>query len=219
MRMLLINDTEEALPEAFLGEWVGKVARELKKRSILPADKADRELSLVFLKEMDAKQLNWTHRQRDYATDVLSFQTDDPDSLGELVMCALVLQKQAKEHKMSFEDELGYMVLHGVLHLLGYDHEQEKDEAAGREMLRLQDEIFEALTAPPPKAKKTVPKAKAAPAKEKAAPKAKAPKSKVVMKEKAAASKAPAKVAKKVAAKPATKAKKAAGKASPSTRR
>ncbi|HRO67895.1 MAG TPA: rRNA maturation RNase YbeY [Pseudobdellovibrionaceae bacterium] len=147
MNLLLINDSGETLNEDFLGKWVKAVSEELLKRRILPPEKEVLELSVVFLKENDAKQLNWNYRQKDYATDVLSFETDDPGSLGELVLCAPVLQRQAVEHKLSFEHETGYMILHGVLHLLGYDHEKDEDEAEA--MLSLQDEVFALLTKPP----------------------------------------------------------------------
>lgn len=160
MRALIVNDTETEIPEQRLTEWVLKVAQELKTRKILPPEKENKELSLVFLKEMDAKQLNWNFRQKDYATDVLSFETDDPESLGELIMCPMILLKQAHEHKMEFAEEVSYMVLHGIMHLLGFDHE--KDEAEGKRMLALQDQIFEKLwERPKPPAKKA---AKAEPA-------------------------------------------------------
>jgi probable rRNA maturation factor len=54
------------------------------------------------------------------------------------------LKRQAREHKLSFQHELGYMVLHGILHLLGYDHET--SEADAEKMFAIQDEVFEKLT-------------------------------------------------------------------------
>lgn len=155
MKALFVNDTEETLPEKNLSDWLKKVSKELLARKIMTKEQAEKELSLVFLKEIDAKQLNWNFRQRDYATDVLSFETEDPESIGELVFCPFVLQKQAKEHKVTYEHEISYMVLHGILHLLGFEHE--KSEEAEEKMMRLQDEIFEALTAPPKKVKAPAP--------------------------------------------------------------
>lgn len=154
MKLLLINDTGDAVPEEFLTAWVRDLTRALQTRKVLSADLAKRELSVVFLKEPDAKNLNWNYRQKDYATDVLSFETDDPDSLGELVMCMEVLRKQANQHKVTVDQEIGNMVLHGVLHLLGYDHEKSEDEH--RRMMTLQDQVFEELLAlrrPLPKAR------------------------------------------------------------------
>lgn len=97
-------------------------------------------LTIVFLNQKEAKKLNQQFRGREYATDVLSFSSMDPSSLGELVLCWSVLKKQAKEHGLTQKLELAYMVLHGVLHLLGFDHE--KDEAGAIEMFELQDELF-----------------------------------------------------------------------------
>lgn len=193
MKALFVNDTEETLPEKNLSEWLKKVSKELLSRKIMTKEQAEKELSLVFLKEIDAKQLNWNFRQRDYATDVLSFETEDPESIGELVFCPFVLQKQAKEHKVTYEHEINYMVLHGILHLLGFEHE--KSEESEEKMMKLQDEIFETLTAPPKKVKAP----SAAPAAKKKVVKAAAPaklkeKAKAKVKAKAAA---PAKKKKK----------------------
>lgn len=82
-------------------------------------------------------------RKKNYATDILSFAGDLEDSLGELVLCSQVLQKQAKEHKLTFNEELGYMLTHGVLHLMGFDHEKSKKEA--KIMHDIQDLIFDKL--------------------------------------------------------------------------
>lgn len=156
MKALVINDTTEKLNEQFLSTWTQKVTTELQTRGLLPTEKAALELSLVFLNSHDAKQINWTHRQKDHPTDVLSFQTDDPECFGELVFCPEVIRKQAQQHKMQFEAELGYLIIHGILHLLGFDHEKNEDEA--KKMMGLQDEVFALLTKPAPKAKKTAKK-------------------------------------------------------------
>jgi len=74
----------------------------------------------------------------------LSFPGDESQgSLGELILCPQVLKAQAKEHDFSFQEELGYMIIHGVLHLLGYDHEKTSHQA--KKMFRLQDQIFDKL--------------------------------------------------------------------------
>ncbi len=115
----------------------------LKKKGF-PRVLKGKELILVFLDTRDAKKLNSQFRGKDYATDVLSFDPIDPQSLGELVICPQVLKKQAKEHELSYNLELGYMVLHGVLHLLGFEHEDNEEDAAV--MFKLQDEIFDAIS-------------------------------------------------------------------------
>lgn len=102
-----------------------------------------KDLTVVFLDPGPAKKLNFQFRQKKYATDILSFMTDSPEELGELVLCPQVLQRQAQEHDLSFKLELSYMLIHGVLHLLGYDHERSEKEA--KKMFRIQDQLFDRL--------------------------------------------------------------------------
>ncbi|WP_413578259.1 rRNA maturation RNase YbeY [Bdellovibrio sp. HCB290] len=147
MQVLVINESKHAVPRKFIQEWMDSVVVELKKRKVINAEKARRELTLVFLDKKPAQKINNEFRGKDYATDVLSFDSMDPSSFGELVLCPEVLKKQAKEHKLTFQKELGYMLLHGTLHLLGYDHETNEKDA--KEMFDLQDAIFERLLRSP----------------------------------------------------------------------
>jgi probable rRNA maturation factor len=143
MNVLIVNESEHSVPRKFVQAWVDDVVAELKKRKIVSAVQTKKELTLVFLDKKPAQKINFEFRGKDYATDVLSFDSMDPTSFGELVMCPEVLKRQSKEHKLSYAEELGYMLLHGILHLLGYDHEKSEAEAA--EMFGLQDAIFERL--------------------------------------------------------------------------
>lgn len=146
MKLNIINDSGMDLSEDVLNKWIKGIATELQKKKIIDSEKKTLEVSLVFLNENDAKKLNWNYRCKDYPTDILSFSSDDPASMGELVLCPQVISRQAKEHGLTLEDELGYIVLHGVLHLLGYDHEKSKvDEEL---MMSIQDEVFEILRNP-----------------------------------------------------------------------
>ncbi|WP_413294398.1 rRNA maturation RNase YbeY [Bdellovibrio sp. HCB185ZH] len=147
MQVLIINESKHTVPRKFIQEWMDQVVAELKKRKVLNAEKARRELTLVFLDKKPAQKINNEFRGKDYATDVLSFDSMDPSSFGELILCPEVLKKQAKEHKLTFQKELGYMLLHGTLHLLGYDHETNEKDA--KEMFDLQDAIFERLLRSP----------------------------------------------------------------------
>lgn len=131
---------------------MSELDRELKrefKRQGKSLVALEKELTIVFLDQIKARELNKKFRGRNYATDVLSFGVNDDSNaggaeiLGELVICPEVISRQAKEHSLLVREELGYMVLHGVLHLLGFDHEKSKKEA--EKMFALQDRIFEAL--------------------------------------------------------------------------
>lgn len=143
MHVLMVNESKHAVPRQFVQSWVQAVTTELRKRKIVSPKQISQELTLVFLDKKPAQKINFEFRGKDYATDVLSFDSMDPASFGELVLCPEVLKRQSKEHKLTYRQELGYMLLHGILHLLGYDHEQSKKEAL--RMFALQDEIFEIL--------------------------------------------------------------------------
>lgn len=218
MKLNIINDSGMDLSEDVLNKWIKGIATELQKKKIIDTDKKTLEVSLVFLNENDAKKLNWNYRCKDYPTDILSFGSDDPTSMGELVLCPQVISRQAKEHGLSLDDELGYIMLHGVLHLLGFDHEKSKvDEEL---MMSIQDEVFDNLRNPKsakkgktaveaPKKNLTVKKAataKSAKPATKAAPvKETKPVPKTTGKEAKPAAKTTAKVAAKAAAKPVAK--------------
>ncbi len=105
--------------------------------------KKAQEITLVFLSPSQMKKINFQFRKKNKATDVLSFHSDDPASLGELLFCIDVLKTQAKVQKHSFEQEFIYLLIHGVLHLLGYDHEISKKERI--RMFHLQDQCFSLL--------------------------------------------------------------------------
>jgi len=136
------------VPRAFVARATSEIFAELKLPRRLPSKRrkmllAAKSVQLVFVTKSMIAKLNREYRGKAYATDVLSFAPTEPDSLGELVFSLDVLKQQAKAHDMKFQDELGYMVLHGVLHLLGYDHEE--SAAAAKRMFRLQDKVFDAV--------------------------------------------------------------------------
>jgi probable rRNA maturation factor len=143
MNAVIVSDVDERLPEAFIKNWLKNASQHLIEKKLISPEQKALEVSLVFLKEGEAKRLNWKYRGKDYPTDILSFENEDHESLGELVFCWNVLQRQAKEHKLPLEQELGYLMIHGLLHLLGHDHEVPGPQA--EKMLGLQDEIFEQM--------------------------------------------------------------------------
>jgi probable rRNA maturation factor len=104
--------------------------------------KADLAIRVVDTKE--ACSLNRHYRGKDYATNVLSFPADLPEGvkvplLGDLVICAPVVAKEAKEQKKPLAAHYAHLTIHGVLHLLGLDHEDDREaeamEAIERELL------------------------------------------------------------------------------------
>jgi probable rRNA maturation factor len=106
---------------------------------------ADSELTIRLVDEAEGRELNNTWRHKDYATNVLSFPADVPDELldipllGDLVICVPVVAREAAEQGKSPDAHWAHLVIHGCLHLLGYDHidddEAEEMEALERELL------------------------------------------------------------------------------------
>ncbi len=95
-------------------------------------------LAIRVVGEAEARGFNRDYRSRDYATNVLSFPAELPaglpeevrhSQLGDLLICAPVVAREAAEQRRAASDHWAHLVIHGVLHLLGYDHEQ-NDEAA-----------------------------------------------------------------------------------------
>jgi len=122
------------------------------------------EVSLILTDNEDIRQYNREYRGIDQATDVLSFPMLDPDVasdalkdplpdhknpdtgdvvLGDIIISAEKAVSQAEEYGHSVKRELGFLMVHGLLHLLGYDHE--KDEASEKEMFGLQEDILGSL--------------------------------------------------------------------------
>jgi probable rRNA maturation factor len=99
------------------------------------------ELTIRIVDETEAQQLNETWRQRSYPTNVLSFSYESPPGiniplLGELVICAPVVAREASEQHKTLEAHWAHLVIHGTLHLLGYDH-QEETQAWAMETLEI----------------------------------------------------------------------------------
>lgn len=81
------------------------------------------ELTIVLLSPVQMQKINFQFRKKNKPTDVLSFPSASEHSLGEILLCPSILKKQARTHQVSVQNELTLMLTHGILHLLGYDHE------------------------------------------------------------------------------------------------
>lgn len=110
------------------------------------------ELSIRIVDAEESQQLNAEYRGKNKPTNVLSFPFEVPDGieldlLGDLVICAEVVSREAEEQKKPLFNHWTHMVVHGVLHLLGFDHIND-DEA--EEMEALETEILASLSIPDP---------------------------------------------------------------------
>ena len=112
-------------------DWV-----ELTLRNAAEADALERDLCVCFVSEEDSRQLNSTYRGIDKPTNVLSFGAGDDATLeatrqgasfatplGDLAICTDVLAKEAQDQGKRLADHTAHLIVHGVLHLLGHDHE------------------------------------------------------------------------------------------------
>lgn len=117
-----------------------------KTLSINVPDAAGRVFSVAFVNDGRMKQLNELFRGKTTTTDVLSFPHEpdefdpDKDNLGDIVISAEQAAKQAAENGLSLEAEIKQLILHGVLHLCGYDHETDNGEMNVLE-LELRDKL------------------------------------------------------------------------------
>ncbi len=132
---------EQPDDESFI-RWAGLALR----------DKPGHELTIRLVDEQESQSLNREYRDRDYPTNVLSFPADLPPELnipllGDLVICVQVVQREAVEQRKSAESHWAHMVIHGCLHLLGYDH---IDDAEAEEMETIERQLMAELGFPDP---------------------------------------------------------------------
>jgi probable rRNA maturation factor len=94
--------------------------------------RSDAEVSIRIVDSDEGRELNRVYRHKDYATNVLSFPAELPPRiklplLGDLVICAPVIAREALEQHKNLRDHYAHMTVHGALHLLGYDHLDDAD--------------------------------------------------------------------------------------------
>ena len=116
-----------------------------------------KELDIYITDEIEGQALNLEARGKDYATNILSYPSDLPAAiielmptlpLGELVICHDVIVREAAEQEKTIAQHISHLLIHGVLHLLGFDHELGQDEQD--EMERFEIEILAGLSLPNP---------------------------------------------------------------------
>ncbi|MFL9879417.1 rRNA maturation RNase YbeY [Herbaspirillum rhizosphaerae] len=122
------------------------VPRPQIRRWIQAALFAPAELTIRFVDAEEGQTLNRDYRGKDYATNVLTFAyTEDEDSevtQADIILCTDVLEKEAAEQKKPLLDHAAHLIVHGVLHAQGYDHEEEEEAT---EMEALETEILAGL--------------------------------------------------------------------------
>ena len=112
------------------------------------------ELAIRFVDAEEGQALNRQYRGKDYATNVLTFAYNEGEELGEddptqadIILCTDVLMREADEQKKTVEEHAAHLVVHGVLHAQGYDHEHDEE---AEEMEQFERDIMEVLGYPDP---------------------------------------------------------------------
>ncbi len=142
MKLTVVNQTSEKLNTKRINKTLGFILNYLKQKRIRQQKllSLSKEITFVFLTPLQMQKINLQFRGKDKPTDVLSFSSAESSVLGELLFCTSMLKKQAKDQAHSLELELCYMMIHGILHLLGYDHEVSLKEE--KQMFRIQNSCF-----------------------------------------------------------------------------
>ena len=132
MKIEINNLTKEKIKTGFLKKIAEKAAKFIKIK--IP------EISVVLVGDARIKSLNKKYRQKNRITDVLAFDCGlQSGGQGEIIICLDQAKRQAKELKHSLKEELAILLVHGLLHLAGYDDEMKKQRD---EMIKKQSEIL-----------------------------------------------------------------------------
>lgn len=99
-------------------------------------------ISVAFISSAQMRKLNRTCRRKDKVTDVLSFELDEGPLKGEVLISYEQAKRQAKEAGHSTRDEIVFLLVHGILHVFGYDHIKPSDK---KKMFPLQEKILDSL--------------------------------------------------------------------------
>ena len=142
MTVFITNEQDKIEIPAEWEEKINQVAAICLREEQLPEDV---EVDFLFVDNEAIREMNLEYRDKDSATDVLSFPMYEPDEeiddeeevlLGDIVISLERAQEQCEEYGHSLEREVMYLLVHGLLHLAGYDHMEEED----KKVMRAQEE-------------------------------------------------------------------------------
>ena len=127
--VLTESDDDSIPPDDFISDWV--------TRAVTATGPMDAEVAVRIVEPGEMRAMNRDYRSKDKPTNVLSFPAGmvaglpagEPAPLGDIVVCAAVVRDEAREQGKSTSDHWAHMLVHGALHLLGFDHESEADAA------------------------------------------------------------------------------------------
>jgi probable rRNA maturation factor len=130
------------------------ITRAMLKKWVQAALLGPAELNIRFVDAEEGRALNRDYRAKDYATNVLTFAynegaeiDEDEPTEADIILCTDVLVREAQEQEKTVEEHAAHLVVHGVLHAQGFDHETDEE---AEEMEQLERDILEALGYPDP---------------------------------------------------------------------
>ncbi|MGL9733431.1 MAG: rRNA maturation RNase YbeY [Symbiopectobacterium sp.] len=135
----IVSDNTAGLPsEQDFQRWM---------KAVLPQFQREAEVTIRIVDEAESHELNYTYRGKDKPTNVLSFPFEAPPKgvlplLGDLIICRQVVEQESIEQQITTEAHWAHMVIHGCLHLLGYDHIEDNE---AEEMEALETEIMQQM--------------------------------------------------------------------------
>ncbi len=124
-----------------------KEIEEIAKKALKALNLENVELSILITDDKEIRELNRKYRNKDKPTDVLSFPIDEEIGgikiLGDIVISLETAKRQAEELGISLEEEIKRLIVHGIVHLLGYDHEKGGEEE--RKFFELEGSVLDKL--------------------------------------------------------------------------
>ncbi len=136
---VLISDETDKVSESFSEEIRCTLKVMMENLGLSP----DSEVSILFTDDKKMRELNKMYRSLDRTTDVLSFPQEEEEILGDIVISVDAAFRQAKTYNLSFEEELFRLIIHGLLHLIGYDHKTKKQR---EEMRSKEQQLFKVVS-------------------------------------------------------------------------
>lgn len=115
-----------------------KLINEVTEKFLKYYKLGEKEVSIAFVGDVTIRKMNKQYRKKDKATDILSFEGES-DFLGEIIIDYAQIKRQAKKYGKKVQDELVFILVHGLLHLLGYD---DKTDKGADKMERLGNEFI-----------------------------------------------------------------------------
>ena len=144
MKIELINDHYQTIPEAFKKEEISKLVNLVLEKTGSESFE-NKQINIKYTSEEEIQILNEKFYKKKGITNVLAFTNhlkfpdEEANLIGEIALCIKQIEREARVYKKAIETRLKHMIVHGVLHLLGFDHEEKKDQL---EMEKLESDII-----------------------------------------------------------------------------